>query len=87
MALPKSVTPSRIDSNLKDIVLPKEDLEELTQQSNKIPHQRVCDQSEDFEFDIVCIFFYGVAWSECSRLPTNSMRKITPKTMMWLKAS
>jgi len=52
VALPKSVTPSRIESNFKDIILPAEDMEALNAQSKKVPSKRVCDQSEDFEFDI-----------------------------------
>lgn len=50
--LPKSVTPSRIESNLKNVELSAEDTKAITEWVPTIAGKRVCDQSEDFEYDI-----------------------------------
>lgn len=50
--LPKSVTPKRIANNLKLVDLTKEELESLEKAAASKPKVRVCDQSEDFEWDI-----------------------------------
>ena len=46
VVLPKSVTPSRIESNFQDIILKDEDVKAIEDESNRIEHVRVCDQSE-----------------------------------------
>ncbi|CAO1618966.1 unnamed protein product [Parajaminaea phylloscopi] len=50
--LPKSVTPSRIANNIKLVNLSKEEVEELEKAAVSQDVKRVCDQSEDFEYDI-----------------------------------
>ncbi|UZJ52200.1 hypothetical protein CBS101457_001520 [Exobasidium rhododendri] len=50
--LPKSVTPSRIASNGKLVNLSAEELKELESASIAQPFKKVCDQSEDFGYDI-----------------------------------
>lgn len=47
--LPKSVTPSRIENNLKLVDLSDEEFEQLNQLAREHPAKRVCDQSNDFE--------------------------------------
>jgi glycerol 2-dehydrogenase (NADP+) len=51
VVLPKSVTPSRIESNFKDVELSKEDVEALNKETENVPKKRVCDQSGDFDWD------------------------------------
>lgn len=50
--LPKSVTASRIKNNAKLVPLTVEELRELEEEANKQPFKKVCDQSEDFGYDI-----------------------------------
>jgi len=52
VALPKSVTPSRIESNYKDVKLSDEDTKSITDWVPSVAGKRVCDQSDDFDFDI-----------------------------------
>ncbi|KAL7418942.1 hypothetical protein Q5752_006626 [Cryptotrichosporon argae] len=47
--LPKSVTPSRIDANLKLVDLSDAEFEEIEKLAESHPANRVCDQSESFE--------------------------------------
>ncbi|KAK4684081.1 hypothetical protein P7C73_g6122, partial [Tremellales sp. Uapishka_1] len=46
--LPKSVTPERIDGNLKTVDLSTEDFEAIQKLSASHPAKRVCDQSDSF---------------------------------------
>jgi len=48
-ALPKSVTASRIDANLKSVDLSEEEFQQLEELSKSHPPKRVCDQSDSFE--------------------------------------
>ncbi|PWN45750.1 putative GCY1-galactose-induced protein of aldo/keto reductase family [Ceraceosorus guamensis] len=50
--LPKSVTPARIANNLKLVDLSKEEIAQLEESANSQPFKKVCDQSEDFDYDI-----------------------------------
>lgn len=50
--LPKSVTPSRITNNAKLVNLTKEEVDSLEKAALEQPHKRVCDQSDDFKYDI-----------------------------------
>lgn len=50
--LPKSVTPSRIESNLKNVELSAEDVKAITDWVPSVAGKRVCDQSDSFDFDI-----------------------------------
>lgn len=47
--LPKSVTPSRIENNLKTVDLTEEEFEQINKLAKEHPAKRVCDQSNDFE--------------------------------------
>ncbi|WVQ64542.1 hypothetical protein V866_004210 [Kwoniella sp. B9012] len=47
--VPKSVTPERIENNLKLVDLTKEQFDELESLSQSHPPNRVCDQSDSFE--------------------------------------
>ncbi|KAK6904935.1 alcohol dehydrogenase (NADP+) [Kwoniella mangroviensis CBS 10435] len=47
--VPKSVTPERIENNLKLVDLTKEQYDELESLSQSHPPNRVCDQSDSFE--------------------------------------
>lgn len=49
VVLPKSVTPSRIESNLKDVVLSSEDAKAVTDWVPSVAGSRVCDQSDSCE--------------------------------------
>jgi hypothetical protein len=60
VVLPKSVTPKRISSNFQDVVLDKEEIEELnTEAREKVPRARACDQSESFDWDSAFCYFSG----------------------------
>lgn len=49
VALPKSVTPNRIDANLKSVDLSDEEFQQLEELAKSHPPKRVCDQSESFD--------------------------------------
>lgn len=49
VVLPKSVTPSRIEGNLKTIDLSDAEFKEIDELSKSQPPKRVCDQSDSFE--------------------------------------
>ncbi|KDN48498.1 putative GCY1-galactose-induced protein of aldo/keto reductase family [Tilletiaria anomala UBC 951] len=50
--LPKSVTPKRIVNNLKIFQLSEEEFAEMEKAAKSQKHHKVCDQSEDFGYDI-----------------------------------
>ncbi|PWN30694.1 putative aldehyde reductase i [Jaminaea rosea] len=50
--LPKSVTASRIANNAKLVNLTKEEVDELEKAALSQQKKRVCDQSDDFDYDI-----------------------------------
>jgi glycerol 2-dehydrogenase (NADP+) len=50
--LPKSVTASRIKNNAKLVNLTEQELKQLEDTAKKQPFKKVCDQSEDFGYDI-----------------------------------
>lgn len=47
--LPKSVTPSRIENNLKTVALSDEEFEQIQKLAKDHPAKRVCDQSDLYE--------------------------------------
>lgn len=51
VVLPKSVTPSRIESNFKVVSLDREDVDALTEIAEKDGLKRHCDYGEVFSFD------------------------------------
>lgn len=50
--LPKSVTPSRIENNAKLVNLSAQEIQELEDAAVQQPFKKVCDQSDDFGYDI-----------------------------------
>lgn len=50
--LPKSVTPARIENNLKTVDLSVDEFKLIEDTARDHPPKRVCDQSEDFDYDI-----------------------------------
>lgn len=52
VVLPKSVTPSRIESNMAYITLSQNEFDAIEKAANAHPPVRVCDQSDDCNYDI-----------------------------------